>query len=322
MAINSKSTKTEILEAYMSMKEKLDALESMKDDPMKTLAKGEAARVANSAKSIIEKDILNPEIVQSYMDLQKEIENKKETLKQLFAIEAEANSMVAIINANKEKEVELKNRYNEKSAELEAEFSSKKEKLNEEIILLEERRKEALKNIETDNQTYMEKVMIDREREEEEYIYNLKRNRKKENDAWEDQKVAREKILTDREVAVLARETAMDEKEEYVASLERKVSEISTLVDLAREEGMKKGKADAEKSHAFETRTINTKNEYEQNAMKDKVARLEADLEKEREAKEIIQDKLDSAYAQMRELASETVKSTGGVKILDRDSQK
>lgn len=322
MAINSKSTKTEILEAYMSMKEKLDTLESMKDDPMKTLAKGEAARVANSAKSIIEKDILNPEIVQSYMDLQKEIENKKETLKQLFAIEAEANSMVAIINANKEKEVELKNRYNEKSAELEAEFSSKKEKLNEEIILLEERRKEALKNIETDNQTYMEKVMIDREREEEEYIYNLKRNRKKENDAWEDQKVAREKILTDREVAVLARETAMDEKEEYVASLERKVSEISTLVDLAREEGMKKGKADAEKSHAFETRTINTKNEYEQNAMKDKVARLEADLEKEREAKEIIQDKLDSAYAQMRELASETVKSTGGVKILDRDSQK
>lgn len=322
MAINSKSTKTEILEAYMSMKEKLDTLESMKDDPMKTLAKGEAARVANSAKSIIEKDILNPEIVQSYMDLQKEIENKKETLKQLFAIEAEANSMVAIINANKEKEVELKNRYNEKSAELEAEFSSKKEKLNEEIILLEERRKEALKNIETDNQTYMEKVMIDREREEEEYIYNLKRNRKKENDAWEDQKVAREKILTDREVAVLARETAMDEKEEYVASLERKVSEISTLVDLAREEGMKKGKADAEKSHAFETRTINTKNEYEQNALKDKVARLEADLEKEREAKEIIQDKLDSAYAQMRELASETVKSTGGVKILDRDSQK
>lgn len=322
MAINSKSTKTEILEAYMSMKEKLDALESMKDDPMKTLAKGEAARVANSAKSIIEKDILNPEIVQSYIDLQKEIENKKETLKQLFAIEAEANSMVAIINANKEKEVELKNRYNEKSAELEAEFSSKKEKLNEEIILLEERRKEALKNIETDNQTYMEKVMIDREREEEEYIYNLKRNRKKENDAWEDQKVAREKILTDREVAVLARETAMDEKEEYVASLERKVSEISTLVDLAREEGMKKGKADAEKSHAFETRTINTKNEYEQNALKDKVARLEAGLEKEREAKEIIQDKLDSAYAQMRELASETVKSTGGVKILDRDSQK
>lgn len=322
MAINSKSTKTEILEAYMAVKEKLDALENMKDDPMKVLVKDEATRVADSAKAIIEKDILNPEIVQSYMDLQKEIENKKETLKQLFAIEAEANSMIAIINANKEKEVELKNRYNEKNTELEIEFASKKEKLNEEIALLEKRREEVLESIETDNQTYMEKVMVDREREEEEYLYNLKRNRKKENDAWEDQKVAREKVLTDREVAVLARETTMDEKEEYVAALERKVSEISTLVDLAREEGTKKGKADAEKSHAFEVRTISTKNEYEQKALKDKVARLEADLEKEREAKEIIQDKLDSAYAQMRELASETVKSTGGVKILDRDSQK
>ena len=38
------------------------------------------------------------------------------------------------------------------------------------------------------------------------------------------------------------------------------------------------------------------------------------------ESNEILQDKLDSAYAQMKELASETVKSSGGVKILDRDN--
>lgn len=322
MAINSKSTKTEILEAYQAMKEKLDTLENMKDDPMKALAKNEAARVRDSAKAIIEKDILNSEIVQSYMDLQKEIENKKESLKELYGIEAEANSMVALVNAHKEKEVELKEKYDNKVKELDESFILKNNMLTEEIKSLQTQKENMIQELERKEQEYMEKILVDRERDEEVYSYELERKRKKENDAWEDQKVVREKELTDREVAILARETAMSEREEYVQSLETKCASIPSLLEDAREEGVKKGKADADKSNAFEVRHINTKNEYEQKALVEKVARLEADLENERAISDGLQNKLDAAYAQMRELASETVKSTGGVKILSGDTQK
>lgn len=318
--INSKSTKTEILEAYNAVKNRLDAMEAMKDDPAKAVIKAEKERVEKSATDIIEAGVLAPEIVKGYTDLQTAIKEKEIALKELFGIEAQANSMVALINAHKEKEVDLKARYDAMKADLDAEIAEKKANMEAELEALRIQKSEILESIRKENKDLIEALRIERKREEEEYNYNLKRTRKQENDAWTDEKVAKEKVLADREIAVLARETAMTEKEEYIAELELKVSEIPTLVDTAKEEGMKKGKSDADKSHAFEKRNMEMKNEYEQKALTDRVKRLEEDLETERNAKKVLQDKLDAAYAQMKELASETVKSSGGVKILDRET--
>lgn len=60
--------------------------------------------------------------------------------------------------------------------------------------------------------------------------------------------------------------------------------------------------------------------EYEQKALHDKVERLESDLSEAKNTIVTLQNKLDSAYVQMRELATDTVKSNGGVKILDRET--
>ena len=43
---------------------------------------------------------------------------KKEELNNLYGIEVEANSLVAIINAHKDKDTELKEKYNTKMKEL------------------------------------------------------------------------------------------------------------------------------------------------------------------------------------------------------------
>ena len=318
--VTLKSTKNEIFEAYNAMKAKLDAMDAMKDDPMAQVTKAEKERVANSAAKIAGENILNSDIVNSYNDLQKDIEEKKKTLKELYNIEAEANSMVAMINAHKEKEVELKAKYEAMKAELDAEIAEKKAVMRAEIDELIKLRNEELATRRKENEDLKKAIAVERQREEEEYNYDLKRKRKQETDKWNDEKAVKEKVLADRESSVLARETEVSEKEEYIVALEKKVSEIPTLVEVAREEGMKKGKADADKSHAFETRSIETKNSYEQKALQDKITRLEKDLQDAKEANEIMQDKLDAAYSQMKELASETVKSSGGVKILDRET--
>lgn len=318
--VTAKSTKTEILEAYNEVKAKLDAMDSMKDDPMKKVAEAEIKRVSDSAETIVGKNILSPEIVGAYNDLMKDIESKKKTLKELYDIEIEANSMVAMINAHKEKEVELKAKYDSMKAELDAEVAEKKAKAQEELVKLADQKKETLENIRKESKELMNALNVERARNKEEYDYVTKRSRQKENDVWADEKATREKVLAEKEAAVKLRETEVSAKEEYIAELESKVAEIPTLVETAKAEGIKKGESDAGKSYSFEKRTIETKNEYEQKALKDTVARLEAALAAEKEAKETLQDKLDSAYAQMRELASETVKSSGGVKILDRET--
>ena len=74
------------------------------------------------------------------------------------------------------------------------------------------------------------------------------------------------------------------------------------------------------KSWGFEKRAIEQKNEYEQKALNDKIKRLETDLTEAKDTIATLQEKLDSAYAQMRELATDTVKCNGGVKILDREN--
>ena len=76
-------------------------------------------------------------------------------------------------------------------------------------------------------------------------------------------------------------------------------------------------KVDADKSNAFEVRALKQKNDYDVQILCDKVNRLELEVDSLRNEKADLQMKLDDAYAQMRDLAAETVKSTGGVKILN-----
>lgn len=317
--INSKSTKAEMLEAYKEVKAKLDAMEAMKDDPRKSLELKEAARVAESAKGLVEKGILSDEIVGQYNDLKTEISRMEKHLKDVYGIEVEANSMISMINAGKEKKVNLENDYKNRETELKEEFNAKKEELLAEVEELKVQKEEALNAIKEQNKAEKEAEAIRRKREAEEYAYDTKRNRQKEDDAWADEKAAREKVLAEKEAYMTAREKVIIEKEEYIAELESKVAEIPTLVETAKTEGISKGKADADKSNVFEVRALKKENEYTVKTLESKIAMLESQLASEQSANKVLQDKLDSAYTQMRELAAETVKSTGGVKILNNE---
>ena len=316
--ITMKSTKAEIMEAYKAAVEKLDTRDRMIDDPAKEAAKAKKVEVIESADATAKEDIFNPEIIKKYNDLTEAIEIKQLELDELYGIETKANAMAAMI---KEKNEELKEAQAAKEAEIEAELGEKKDTLKAEIEALKQQKQEIIDSINAEAKARENEIKLTRSREEDEYTYNLKRSRKAENDKWEDEKAAREKILELRETAALEKETELNAKADHVKELEAKVEEIPTLIAAATEEGIKKGRADADKSNAFEVRALKKDAEYQKQLLEDKNERLTEDLANARAEKVELQQKLDDAYAQMRELAAKTVESTGGVKILNGQTQ-
>ena len=125
---------------------------------------------------------------------------------------------------------------------------------------------------------------------------------------------------------ITMKSTKAEIMEAYKAAVEKLDTRDRMIDDPAKEaaateEGIKKGKADADKSNAFEVRALKKDAEYQKQLLEDKNERLAEDLANARAEKVELQQKLDDAYAQMRELAAKTVESTGGVKILNGQTQ-
>lgn len=318
--ITMKSTKEEIMNAYLEQKKKLDEQMAAKDDPVADAIAAKNVAVVNSADAVAGMGIFDPAIVQKYKDLCDAIKLKEKELQDLYGIEKEANTMVSLINAHKDKERELVERYKTLAADAEADFAGMKTKIADEIESLKDGKAAFVKSISDENAALMAEMKKKRDRDTEEYGYEKNRARKIENDKWEDEKACREKVIADREAALDTLATELETKANYLAEMESKVSEIPQLINEATEAGIKKGKADADKSNAFETRALTIKHEYATKALNDKIARLESDLAAKREENDILRDKLDMAYSQMKDLASETVKSSGGVKILSGET--
>ena len=314
--ITMKSTKQEIMEAYEEAMKKIAESESGKDDPVAAAKAENDKKIIESAQMIVEDNILNPVIIERYENLKTAIEMKNKELQELYGIETKANSLVAMINAYKDKEIELKDKYNARTKELDDEFTKKESILKDEIASLEKSKEDLINKIQNESNELTKSLNKKHKREEEEYEYNLKRSRKVENDRWEDEKAAREKELTEREAAVKADESELADRTSYIEELEKKVEEIPELIQDAKDKAFAEGKAKADKSNAFEVRALKQQNDYNTQILDDKVDRLYSEVDSLKAEKANLQAKLDDAYAQMRELAAETVKSTGGVKIL------
>lgn len=314
--ITMKSTKQEIMEAYEEAMKKIAESESGKYDPVAAAKAENDKKIIESAQMIVEDNILNPVIIERYENLKTAIEMKNKELQELYGIETKANSLVAMINAYKDKEIELKDKYNARTKELDDEFTKKELILKEEIASLEKSKEDLINKIQNESNELTKSLNKKHKREEEEYEYNLKRSRKVENDRWEDEKAAREKELAEREAAVKADEAELADRTSYIEELEKKVEEIPDLIQDAKDKAFADGKAKADKSNAFEVRALKQQNDYNTQILEDKVDRLYSEVDSLKAEKANLQAKLDDAYAQMRELAAETVKSTGGVKIL------
>ncbi|MEG1009599.1 MAG: hypothetical protein RSE41_03735 [Clostridia bacterium] len=205
-------------------------------------------------------------------------------------------------------------------AKIDDENKSKTEELNTQLELLEKSFK--LKNIELQNEydSTSKALKIERSREIEEYNYKVKREHELENNKWDDEKKDREIKLSKMEENTKMLLNEAVEKTEYIKDLEIKVGNIPKLLKDEYLRG--KNEATKELEHEYEHKIELSKNEYEstKNRFTDKVESLTQELTKSINLNQLLQEKLDNSYIEIKELATKTVESAGGIKIIGNTS--
>lgn len=311
-----KNTKQELFDAYESALKELEQVKALKESPADVMEEKRKVAMEENAAKAVESSVFSEEITQQYKDLQESIDSKKAVLKELYDIEANASSLAAIINAMKEKQYQLEADYKARKVELDNEYKDEVDKNQTELKEMQEAITQVRKEVRDARADELEKVHIERKREEEEYAYNLKRQRKIENDAWEDEKAEREKILNDKEAAAdnmfAEAEAKLDELEE----LREKVAEIPNLIANAEKEGREAGQKEADKEYDYKKTMYEKEKEYKIGKLEDKASMLEEKLAQEESKAVALQEKLDEAYSKMNTLASDTVKANGAVRIM------
>jgi hypothetical protein len=252
------STKKELLDAYNKMVEqasktdteptqqqliskKEKAVEEVKGMSSESIIKNIAGLKTSITQSL---DMLETQMVGSYKELRKlqdTIQVENDNLKELYDITANAHSLSALITAQKERKENF-------------------DKEMENTRLLWENEK---KHHEKEAKEFKELQVKDRKREEEEYLYDLKLKRKKEEDTYNDRKNQLEKELaakkTTFEKEISDRELKIKESETELAELRKKSSEFPKLLESEILKAVKQAEEKLKQQFDFEKQLSGTK---------------------------------------------------------------
>lgn len=311
MKVTLKDKKDVIFNEYKKSLDRIKELEEGKVNIEADVQKKADAKTLDTCKEVINLGILNNEIVEKFNSVVEAIELKEEELKELYLIEKEAQTLTALINANidrrKENEVNLKeleelykkkvmfleNSYEEMDKELQSKYNAKEKELKNKLV---------------DKEAEQRKL---REREEEEYLYSLERERERENNAWKDEKELREKELSKKEAIVKEREEKINILEDEISDLKDIVNDIPNQIEKAKKETEAITKNKLTSKHEAEKELIQKEAQWEKDKSDEKIKDLELQLSKANSKISELEDNLKCAYREMREMATEAVKSSG-----------
>ncbi|MGA1875645.1 MAG: hypothetical protein ACMUIA_08550 [bacterium] len=244
--VSASSTKSEILEAYRELSERIkeqkpvdrqaekkreDEARMVKDASQlssERIIKGLADIKLEIGKSM---DTLEEKLLAQYKnlsELQQALDIEKRELEEVHEIKVNADSLAALLAAQKEKKADFEAEMEQKRNDFESEMSEKR--------LQWKKEQESFELAKKDREAQLKK---ERSREEEEYSYNLQLKRKKERDAYEAGKAALEKELADKK-AVVEKELAdkkatmekdLAERESVIKTKEKELTELRAQVD-------------------------------------------------------------------------------------------
>lgn len=233
--ITEKSTKSQILQAY---DEALAKLKEQKHEDRKSEKKKEDDQkiVKQASENSLEKivnsvgrtkieiinalDEVGDNLSSEYKKLEEiksAIEIEQKYLEDIYEIKVNADTLSAMILAQKEKEANFK-----------AEIENKKASFEEEMFQKKLQWKQEQDNYENSKKERDVLLKKERQREEEEYAYNLQLKRKKDSDTYSEQKALLEKELVDKRSTV---EKELTEREKTVALKEKELVELKTKVE-------------------------------------------------------------------------------------------
>lgn len=309
--VSLKSTKQQIWDTYQKT---LKELESTKAQKQTSKEKSEQLRketVKESAQDLLLKDILNEDIIKQYSDLVETIDYMKEEIKSLYGIEAEINTLEALVNTHNELKEKLEKEYLERKAVLESEYEQRVSELENEFLKKK-----------TKNEEEIEELKKERAREEEQYLYDLKKSRRDDNDKWEEEKAKRTLELKAKEDEFEAKKMEADDKILSYYKIQDELQELKDNQEEIVKQAVNKAIENSNKEHLVEKTMLEKEKKWlEEKYTNDNNALVER-LNAEKENNKILAGKLDAAYAQIRDIATQTVQANGAIRIMETNSSK
>ncbi len=308
--ISLKNTKQEILDALNEalLREKNAA--KMKSNPVEEEKTKKIQEAVNETKKNVEQNIFSTELVNKFKDLELAISAEEEKLNNLYGIEKELNNLTLVINTGKDYLNDLETRKKNETTRIE-----------QEIKALEEEFAKKTNDLTKEFELKSENLKLERKRETEEYEYKVKREREHSNNAWEDEKKLREQTLKEMEDETKKLLNEAKEKAKYYEDLEKKVNDIPNIIEKEYERGKKEATIELEKENKYSTDILKKDFQSVIDRQNDKIISLKEELEKASILNGNLQEKMDKAYAELKELATKTVEANGGVKILGSNNQ-
>ena len=298
--VSSSNTKNEILKAYNELLDQLK--EAKSQDPQKEMETKRREEIlkevsGQSDEKIIQQiaslkvslngslDSIEDQLNTSFKKLnktQEAIKIQEDRLKELYQINAEADSLAALIASQKEKKSEFENYMAEEKARWDKEQKEREEQRKEEEEMLKKQRK----------------------REEEEYNYKIQQKRKIESDQYEEKKNKQEKELKEKKEAfeqeIKSREQAVAESENELQDLRKQVEEFPATLQK-------------EVDNAIKITTENLKKEYDYEKLL-KAKEYESELKLHTQTITNLQNRIKDLELQLKQAYSKIDSAENNVK--------
>ncbi len=316
--ISSKSTKNEILEAYNKVLSQLadkkpEPLEIQKEKKEKETIK----RASLQSNEIIVKNIsdlkmnisatldnLEDKLVNSFKEFEKlhEATNIEKTeLDELYEIKTNSHSLAALIAAQKEEKEKFELIMKEKKQDWEKEEA-------QHVNAIKEEKETGLKG---------------RKREEDEFQYNLKINRKKEQDIFNEKKILQEKALAEKKInfdkEITEREAEIIEAENELKELRKKAEEFPGILEKEVAKAKKETETLLKQQFDFEKK-LNENKITGESKLKDQIIENLTDKIKDQDAvvKQLTQ-KVNVSEESVKQIALKALESSGKERLIRFD---
>lgn len=303
--ITMKNTKAEILEALNRALEQAELAEKIRLNPEKEEKERSNKRALEITKKAVEQNIFSKELNDKFNDLQEAIAAEEERLQELYGVGLEVQKLALVIEAGRER-----------IAAIEAEKLEKEEAARKNLERNNAEFAQRNAELQAEHDTYLKNQKVERARENEEYQYNLTRMRERENNAWADEKAARELELQKKETRAAELLADAESKAGYIRTLEEKVENIPDLIAAERKSAIDATTESLNREYAHQSALAGMEQQNAVERLKDKVAFLEKEVENYNKIAGVLQSKLDKAYSEIRDLATKTVESAGSIKIV------
>ena len=328
--ISSKNTKSEILQAYNEILEKIQeekapdrVTEKRKVEEKKIVREATQNSVERIVKDIAEiklevgkaLDSLEERLITEFKkltELQKAIEIEKKELEEIHDIKVNADSLAALLQAQKEQKARFEKETEEKRVAFETEMAQKRlqwKKEQEDYELSKKERDLRIKK--------------EREREEEEYTYALKLKRKKDNDGYEEKKTAMEKELVDKKAVIekelSEREGLLSTREKEFEDLKSEVAEFPKRIEKAIKDTEQSVTQRLESQYKHEADLAAKEIEGERKLNTQIISALEAKIKEQEAYIRQLTQKADDAGKQVQNIAIKALEGASSQRIFNKN---